>query len=98
VLAPNWQGRKGTAISAVGSARPDPKAREVTVARLRAVLGRPEMTDSDAMLYFKQLLALGDVTVQAFIEQQGVAETQFVEAMPPAPAGSKLTTVAVAAA
>jgi hypothetical protein len=91
-------GRKGTAKSAVGSARPDSKARPVTVERLRAALGLPEMTETDAKQVLEQLFAFGDVAVQAFIEQQGNASTEVVVVEPFVVAGSMLTPTTFAAA
>ena len=64
----------------MGSARPDPKARPITVERLRAVFGNPEMTENDAKERIQHLFALGTVVVQAFKEQQGRASETFTGA------------------
>jgi hypothetical protein len=75
------QGRKGAAQKlAAGLARPDPKARPVTVERLQAVFGNPEMNETDAQELIDRLFALGDVVVQAFKEQQSRASESFAEA------------------
>ena len=75
-----WQGRKGTANRAVESARPDSKARPVSVERLQAVLGSSGMSDAQAEEWLIHLSALADVAVQAFIEQRSQAAAVFADA------------------
>ena len=60
--------------------RPDSKARPVTVEKLRAALGNPEMTDEEAAQSLEHLFALGDVVAQAFREQQCGASAVPAEA------------------
>jgi hypothetical protein len=54
------------------------------------------MTDDDAKHLLEHLFALGDVTVQAFIEQQGCASAEFAEVQPFAVATHSLTPTASA--
>lgn len=71
------QGRKGAASKhklAAGSARRDPKARNITSDRLRAVLGKPDMPDSETETLMASLFALADVTVQAFKQRRRSSE------------------------
>jgi hypothetical protein len=82
---------------AAGSVRPDPKARPITVERLRAVVRQPEMTDEDATKLIEDLFALGDVVVEAFKQQQGRASAAFAEAGPSTVALHSLTPTASAA-
>lgn len=56
---------------AVGSARPDPKARRVTAEMCRALLQRPDLTDEDAERLLDHLYVVADVAIDAFIEQRG---------------------------
>jgi hypothetical protein len=82
-----WQGRKGTAVKAVESARPDSKARPVTVKMLRAVPELQEMTESEAKEWLEHFYALADVTVEAFKEQRSrgsefIAEAELFAVMP----------------
>ena len=93
-----WQGRKGATPTWVAeSARPDSKARPVTVERLRAVLGLPEMTDTDANNWLDRLFLLGDVTVEAFKERQSRASESLAVAEPLAVSHHSLTGTAFAA-
>lgn len=59
---------------AVGSARPDPKARRVTAQMCRALLQRPDLTDVEAERMLDHLYMVADVVVDAFIERQGRTE------------------------
>ena len=59
---------------AVGSARPDPKARVVTAQMCRALLQRPDLTDVEAERMLDHLYMVADVVVDAFIERQGRTE------------------------
>ena len=56
---------------AVGSVRPDPKARHVTAETCRAILQRPNLTDEEAEALLDHLYLVADVGVDAFIEQRG---------------------------
>ncbi len=55
------------------------------------------MTDQNATQLLEHLLALGDVVVQAFKEQQGRTSAEFVEVEPCAVFTSPLTPTAFAA-
>ena len=59
---------------AVGSVRPDPKARRVTAEMCRTLLQRPELTDLDAERLLDHLYVVADVALDAFTEQRGRAE------------------------
>lgn len=59
---------------AVGSVRPDPKARRVTAQMCRALLQRPGLTDEEAERMLDHLYMVADVGVDAFIEQRGRTE------------------------
>jgi hypothetical protein len=59
---------------AVGSARPNPKARRVTARMCRALLQHPDLTDEDAERLLDHLYMVADVAVDAFIEQRGRVE------------------------
>jgi len=59
---------------AVGSARPDPRARRVTAQMCRALLQRPDLTDVEAERMLDHLYMVADVVVDAFIEQRGHTE------------------------
>jgi hypothetical protein len=56
---------------AVGSARPDPKARRVTAEMCRAILKQPNLTDVEAEALLNHLYLVANVGVDAFIEQRG---------------------------
>lgn len=56
---------------AVGSARPDPKARRVTAAMCRDILQRPNLKDEEAEGLLDHLYLVANVGVDAFIEQRG---------------------------
>lgn len=56
---------------AVGSVRPDPKARRVTAQMCRALLQRPDLTEEEAERLLDHLYMAADVVVSAFIEQRG---------------------------
>jgi len=56
---------------AVGSARPDPKARRVTAGMCREILQRPNLTDEEAEALLDHLYLVASVGVDAFIEQRG---------------------------
>lgn len=66
---------------AVGSPRPDPKARRVTAQMCRAFLQRPDLTDEEAERLLDHLYMVADVVVDAFIEQRGRTE-EVVECEP----------------
>lgn len=66
---------------AVGSARPDPKARRVTAEMCRALLQRPDLTDVEAERMLDHLYMVADVVVDAFIERRGRTE-RIVEREP----------------
>ncbi len=74
------QGRKGTAqsIVAVGSARPDPRARRVTADMCRAMLQRRDLTDHEAEVLLDHLYIVVDVGIDAFIERRGRTEMNDV--------------------
>lgn len=59
---------------AVGSVRPDPKARRVTAQMCRALLQRPDLTDAEAERMLDHLYMVAGVVVDAFIEQRGRTE------------------------
>lgn len=56
---------------AVGSARPDPKARRVTAEMCRVLLQRPDLTNEEAERLLDHLYMVADVVVDAFTEQRG---------------------------
>lgn len=56
---------------AVGSARPDPKARRVSLQMCRELLQRPEITDEEAERLLDHLYLVADIGLDAFAEQQG---------------------------
>ena len=66
------QGRIDTAQqnTAVGSSRPDSKARRVTANTARAILRQPSLSDAEAEKRLDHLYSLADVIVQAFIERR----------------------------
>lgn len=66
-------------MMAVGSARPDSKARRVTADMVRALLDCPSISDDQAKRILDHLYSFADVAVDAFIEQQLRSEV-FVEA------------------
>ncbi len=97
--APSRQGRKGTAQKlAVGSARPDSKARRVTVEMCRSLLGRPDLSDTEAERILEHLYSFADVAVDAFIEQQGRPEEFVIAQGVPVVANPNLTLTSPAAA
>jgi hypothetical protein len=66
------QGRKCTARKlAVGSARPDPEARHVTIEMVKASLNQPNMSDEVAERLLDHMYLVADVAVDAFIERAG---------------------------
>ena len=97
--ASSRQGRKRTAqkIVAVGSARPDPKARRVTAQMCRALLQRPDLTDVEAERMLDHLYMVADVVVDAFIERRGRAE-RIVEHEPLTELGNELLASGIHAA
>lgn len=82
---------------AVGSARPDPKARRVTAEMCRALLQRPNLTDQEAEALLDHLYLVADVVADAFIEQRGRTE-QNVECEPLAELGNERLASAIHAA
>jgi len=82
---------------AVGSARPDPKARRVTAEMCRALLQRPDLTNEEAERLLDHLYMVADVVVDAFIEQRG-RTNQVVDCEPLAELGNESLASAIHAA
>ena len=82
---------------AVGSARPDPKARHVTAEMCRAILLRPGLTEPEAEELLDHLYLVADVVVDAFLEQRGRTEKNTVYESLPEPGNGPLASVIHAA-
>jgi hypothetical protein len=94
------RGRKRTAEhqKAVGSARPDSKARRVGVNSARAILKQPNLSDTEVGNLLDCMYSFADVIVQAFIERRSrETEVPAFDNMAEAAIASHLLTSPIAA-